>query len=217
MRTAEAFGDIARVRPDSFYRRSGKRILDFALVLATSPLWAALVCLTALIVKLDGGPAFYTQLRVGQGGRIFKMWKLRSMVVGAEESLAWHLAADPKAKAEWAENQKLSRDPRITAVGRLIRKTSLDELPQLWNVLTGDMSLVGPRPIMVEQTPLYRGNAYYSMRPGVTGVWQVQARSKSTFADRVRYDEAYYQNQTLSGDLALICRTVVVVLAARGT
>ena len=142
---------------DGLYRRTFKRWLDTALILLSAPFVLPVILLLALLVRRDGGPAFYVQDRVGLDGRTFRLWKLRSMVVDADQRLAEHLAADPALRAEWDKAQKLKRDPRITAVGRLLRKTSLDELPQLWNVLKGDMSLVGPRPMMPEQRALYPG------------------------------------------------------------
>lgn len=201
---------------ESFYRTFGKRALDIALVFLAAPVWVPLVALLALMVKLDGAPAFYAQTRVGKAGRQFRMWKLRSMVNGADGLLEDYLARCPAIRDEWNEKQKLIRDPRITRLGRFLRKTSLDELPQLWNVLNGDMSLVGPRPMMIDQKHLYQGRAYYALRPGVTGTWQVYARNKSSFADRVSYDEDYYAEVTLLHDLRLLARTAPVVLAARG-
>ena len=126
------------------------------------------------------------------------------MVIDADQRLAAHLAADPALRAEWDETQKLKNDPRITAVGRLLRKTSLDELPQLWNVLKGDMSLVGPRPMMPEQRALYPGRAYYSMRPGLTGPWQVSDRNETSFAGRAEFDAAYARRMSLRTDLVIL-------------
>lgn len=200
----------------TFYRRRGKRFFDAALVLFCAPIWVPLVLILALIVALDGGNPFYSQARVGKGGRIFKMWKLRSMVTGADAMLDSYLASNAAARAEWAVKQKLAKDPRITRFGHFIRKTSLDELPQLWNVLKGDMSLVGPRPMMPEQRSLYAGNAYFALLPGITGPWQTSARSASNFRDRIQYDDAYDQNCSFGLDIKLIWITVLVVLRARG-
>jgi lipopolysaccharide/colanic/teichoic acid biosynthesis glycosyltransferase len=202
--------------PDGLYRRSLKRLLDCLLVLLAAPIVVPTVLLLAALVRLDGGPAFYSQQRIGQGGRIFRIWKLRSMRVGADALLEAHLAADPKARAEWAATQKLKDDPRITAVGRPMRKVSLDELPQLWNVLKGDMSLVGPRPMLPEQTPLYPGVAYYSLRPGLTGFWQIRDRNRTTFAGRAAYDTRYAQRVSLATDLRVLLATVLVVLRGTG-
>lgn len=199
-----------------FYRSFVKRPLDIALVLIALPVVLPLILMLALIVRLDGSSAFYSQERVGRGGRIFRMWKLRSMVKDADGKLAAHLAADPLARAEWDKTQKLKADPRITPVGHLLRKCSIDELPQLWNVLTGDMSLVGPRPMMPEQQSIYPGQAYYTLRPGITGPWQVSKRNESSFADRAIYDARYQHDLSFGTDLRLLLSTVRVVLRATG-
>lgn len=202
--------------PATLYRRNLKRAFDILVVVLAAPVWVPLVLVLGLLVMLDGGTPFYSQLRVGRGGRSFRMWKLRSMVPGADGLLEHYLSSDPAIRAEWDLRQKLDHDPRITRIGRLIRKTSLDELPQFWNILTGDMSLVGPRPMMLEQRALYSGRAYYALRPGVTGPWQVSTRNEASFADRARYDEQYLHDCSLTVDLALVLRTVLVVLTARG-
>lgn len=202
--------------PDGLYRRSLKRVLDCTLVLVAAPFVAPLILIIALVVRLDGGPAFYSQERIGRNGRIFRIWKLRSMKVGADALLEAHLAADPAARAEWTSTQKLKDDPRITPVGRPIRKVSLDELPQVWNVLRGDMSLVGPRPMMPEQAPLYPGVAYYRLRPGLTGFWQIRDRNRTTFAGRAAYDTRYAERLSLLTDLRVLAATVRVVLRGTG-
>ena len=170
-------------------------------------------CRVLLILGAGDAPTaagrFYRQARVGRGGRIYRIWKLRSMVMNADQKLEAHLAADPAARAEWDETQKLKRDPRITRFGRLIRKSSLDELPQLWNVLIGDMSLVGPRPMMPDQRALYPGRAYYALRPGITGPWQVSERNATSFADRARFDDKYHDRDlSLATDVRLLRPTV---------
>lgn len=143
------------------------------------------------------------------------MWKLRSIVPNAEAQLQSYLDKNPEARAEWDRTQKLRFDPRITPIGRIIRKTSLDELPQLWNVLRGDMSLVGPRPMMVCQKPLYYVSAYYALRPGITGFWQTSVRNESSFAERARFDADYLRHLSLGTDISVLFKTVKVVL--RGT
>lgn len=198
------------------YRAFGKRALDLALVILTLPVLVPLVGFLALMVALDGGRPFYAQDRIGQGGRLFRMWKLRSMVVDADSRLETYLAANPEARAEWDATQKLKSDPRITAAGRVLRKCSLDELPQLFNVLKGDMSLVGPRPMMVCQRPLYPGKSYFNLRPGVTGLWQISERNAVRFEDRVRFDDVYDDEVSLATDLAVLWRTVAVVLRGTG-
>jgi lipopolysaccharide/colanic/teichoic acid biosynthesis glycosyltransferase len=198
------------------YRSGVKRALDLALVIIAAPFALALVLSLALLVALDGGNPFYTQLRVGRGGRCFRLLKLRTMVEDADEALAAHLAEHADARAEWDAFQKLRHDPRITRLGRILRATSLDELPQLWNVLLGDMSLVGPRPMLPSQRVEYEGKAYYHLRPGLTGAWQISARNNSTFAERAEYDHEYDQRLSLWNDLLILAATPAVVLRATG-
>jgi exopolysaccharide production protein ExoY len=198
------------------YRRGLKRVFDLCAVLAAAPVVVPLIGCMALAVALDGGRPFYTQARVGMGGRSFRMWKLRSMVRNADTLMEAHLAANPAARAEWDATQKLKDDPRITRLGRFLRRSSLDELPQLWNVATGDMSLVGPRPMMLCQREIYPGTAYYALRPGITGLWQTAGRNRTTFAARAEYDAEYESNVTLRNDLTILTRTVSVVLKATG-
>lgn len=203
-------------RSRGVYRLGGKRILDVLLVLLSAPFVLPIVLLLAIFVSRDGGSAFYSQQRVGRGGRIYKMWKLRSMVVDADARMKELLASDPEARREWDQDQKLKNDPRITKFGQILRKSSMDELPQLWNVLIGDMSLVGPRPMMVEQRALYPSTAYYELRPGITGAWQTSGRNKTTFAARAEYDTDYERNLSLSTDVTLLFKTVGVVVKATG-
>ena len=138
------------------------------------------------------------------------------MVVDADQKLEAYLASNPEANAEWRLNQKLKNDPRITKIGRLIRKTSLDELPQLWNVLIGNMSLVGPRPMMVCQKDLYPSQDYFEMSPGITGAWQVSARNESTFEERAIYDRKYLKDLSAKTDAKILVKTVGVVFKATG-
>jgi len=193
-----------------------KRLLDLALVLVTLPLWLPVILVTAALVARDGHNPFYMQDRIGRNGRVFRMFKLRSMVHDADAVFEAYLTAHPEARAEWDATQKLKHDPRITRVGRFIRKTSIDELPQLFNVLLGDMSLVGPRPMMVCQKPLYPGQRYYDLRPGLTGFWQISNRNHCRFVDRARYDNAYGASMSLGTDAAVIWRTLGVVLRGTG-
>lgn len=213
-------GGVAQSDPGrtlrSLYRHAVKRVLDLAVIVAAAPVVVPLVAVLALLVRRDGGPAFYVQERVGLDGRVFRMWKLRSMVVDAEARLAAHLEADAEARAEWDETQKLRCDPRITRVGRILRKASLDELPQLWNVVRGDMSLVGPRPMMTCQRALYPGTAYYALRPGITGYWQTAGRNRTSFEARADFDAAYLSDLSLVTDLRVLARTVSVVLRGTG-
>jgi lipopolysaccharide/colanic/teichoic acid biosynthesis glycosyltransferase len=202
--------------PRSLYRRYGKRLFDIMAVLFAVPIWVPVIVLLAAIVRIGGRHPFYSQPRIGKDGVVFRMWKLRSMVNGADALLAQYLAANPAARVEWDEKQKLSNDPRITRFGRFIRKTSLDELPQLWNVLKGEMSLVGPRPMMVDQQALYPGVAYFSMRPGLTGPWQVRARNDTSFASRATFDDGYCAEMGLRTDLWLLLLTTKVVAQGKG-
>ncbi|MEF9604454.1 sugar transferase, partial [Paracoccus sp. PXZ] len=189
---------------------------DVMAVLLVAPIALSLVLILALVIYWHGEKPFYTQMRVGRSGRGFRLWKLRTMVENADKRLAEYLAANPEAKAEWDLTQKLKNDPRITSTGHFLRKTSLDELPQLWNVLRGDMSLVGPRPMMIEQAPLYPGADYYHLRPGVTGPWQISDRNDSTFAARATFDAHYAAGLSLKGDIAILAKTVGVVLRCTG-
>ena len=203
-------------RPQGLYRSGIKRMIDIIVVAATAVITAPLIILIALFVSLDGHSPFYSQRRLGMGGRSFTLWKLRSMVPDADTRLREHLSADPAARAEWDRTQKLMNDPRITRMGRFIRKCSIDELPQLWNVLRGDMSLVGPRPMMPEQASLYPGISYFALRPGITGTWQVSARNESSFAERARFDSDYYRSVSLGTDLGILLATVRVVVRGTG-
>ena len=198
------------------YRRHFKRGFDILAVLASLPIVLPVIAALALVVKRDGGPAFYSHDRVGRNGETFRFWKLRSMVIDADHRLAEHLRDHPEARAEWEASQKLRNDPRITRIGRFIRKSSLDELPQLWNILRGDMSLVGPRPIMPAQQALYPGRAYYQLRPGLTGFWQIGDRNDTTFAARAIYDTHYARSLSFPTDMAVLLLTVRAVLRGTG-
>jgi exopolysaccharide production protein ExoY len=184
------------------YKTHYKRVFDVVFVLLAAPVAVPVIALMALLVALDGATPFYRQRRVGKNGHIFGMLKMRTMVPNAHDRLESHLAKDPRARQEWDSTQKLKNDPRITTVGKVLRKSSLDELPQLWNVLRGDMSIVGPRPMMEDQVDLYPGSEYYALLPGITGPWQVSDRNKTTFAQRARYDTEYHNTLSLKTDLS---------------
>jgi len=203
-------------RPFRPYRVVLKRVLDVFIVVSAAIFVLPTVVFLACLIRLNGGRAFYSQQRVGQSGRIYTMWKLRSMTQNADADLEAHLEINPEARAEWDSTQKLKNDPRITPLGRILRKSSLDELPQLWNVLKGDMSLVGPRPMLPEQQVMYPGTAYYKLRPGITGMWQVSKRNESTFADRARFDAQYDRRLSFITDIKLLLATVRVVLRGTG-
>lgn len=191
-------------------------MFDLVLVVLSSVFVVPLVLILALCVALDGHNPFYWQYRVGRNGRTFRLWKLRTMVPNADEKLEAYLEADPEARHEWDTRRKLKRDPRITRVGRLLRKSSADELPQLLNVLKGEMSLVGPRPMMEAQREMYPGKAYYRLRPGITGTWQISDRNDCSFRCRAQYDDLYEGNMSLRGDIRILRGTVTVVLRCTG-
>lgn len=203
-------------RRRGLYRNGAKRFLDLLLIVLALPMVLPLVLALAIMVASDGGRPFYTQLRVGRGGRPYRMWKLRSMVKDADAQMADYLASNPLAREEWEQTQKLQNDPRITPIGQFLRKSSLDELPQLWNVLIGDMSLVGPRPMMLNQQSLYPGMAYYALRPGITGFWQTAGRNRTSFVARAGYDADYEEALSFRTDAEVLLRTVNVVLSANG-
>lgn len=196
----------------------GKRGFDlvasaFAIVVL-SPLFLVL----AILIKRDGGPVFHADTRVGIDGKLIKCLKFRSMVLNADRELVRYLRTSPAAAAEWAQYQKLRQDPRITAVGSFIRKTSLDELPQLINVFWGEMTLVGPRPIIPNQKQAYGPNItyYHTVRPGITGLWQVSGRNRLTFRQRAKLDKWYVRNWSLWLDIVILLRTFPVLLLRKG-
>jgi lipopolysaccharide/colanic/teichoic acid biosynthesis glycosyltransferase len=199
-----------------FYRDFGKRLFDVILTVMALPFILPIVAILAFIIALDGGKPFYFQTRIGKGGRHYRMWKLRTMVRDADACLEHHLRDNPDLRREWDSNQKLLNDPRITSIGHFLRASSIDELPQFFNVLMGDMSIVGPRPMMVSQKSMYSGKAYYDLLPGITGPWQVSARHLSTFVGRVNYDTRYKQSLSFTADLAILVATVKVVLSRSG-
>jgi undecaprenyl-phosphate galactose phosphotransferase len=198
--------------------RATKILFDLAAAGAALVILAPVMLIIAVLVKLDGGPVFFAHTRLGAGGRSFRCLKFRSMVTDSEAALNDLFKRDPAAREEWLRTHKLRRDPRVTAIGHVLRMTSLDELPQLLNVLRLEMSLVGPRPIVSQEVPRYGDNIayYYETRPGVTGLWQVSGRSDTTYAQRVHLDSWYVKNWTLAGDLSILARTIPAVLSGRG-
>ncbi len=205
--------------PRSAGAAAAKRALDVAGAAALLVALAPVFLLIALLVRRDGGPVFFAHTRVGRGGALFGCLKFRSMVTDSQERLRAHLAADPVARAEWDATRKLKNDPRVTRVGRFLRATSLDELPQLFNVLRGEMSLVGPRPVQqAELEGLYGAAAAYYMavRPGITGLWQVSGRSETSYAQRVALDVAYVAAGSFWQDVRILLRTPVAVLSRKG-
>lgn len=198
------------------YRDRFKRLFDIAFVIAALPIAIPMIGFMLLLVALDGAKPFYRQRRIGKDGRVYRMVKIRTMVPNADQKLEAYLDTNPDAREEWDSTQKLKHDPRITKIGKFLRKSSMDELPQLWNVLIGDMSIVGPRPMMEDQKSLYPGAAYYAMRPGITGPWQVSDRNETTFAQRATFDTKYYYELSLKNDLDILTKTVSVVLRCTG-
>ena len=196
-----------------------KRGSDLMLSAAISLLLLPLLLLLYLTVRLSSaGPAFYGQRRIGLDCQPFTTWKFRSMVVNADEALEKHLMAHPALQEEWKRDQKLKNDPRVTWIGRILRKTSLDELPQIWNILCGEMSLVGPRPIVSAEILKYGEcfELYKQVRPGLTGLWQVSGRNNTSYLERVRLDEYYVRNWSILLDLYILGRTVKTVLFTEG-
>lgn len=203
----------------SVYEAFGKRLFDLLFFFLVAPIVVPVILILAILVKMDGGPAFYAQRRIGKDGRTFQFYKLRSMRVNADQLLVKLCKENPEIAEEWNTYQKLRHDPRITRIGNFIRKTSLDELPQVLNVLKGDMSFVGPRPFMPSQQMLYenaKGQAYFDMRPGITGMWQVSGRGETSFVARVKFDNLYHRKQSFRTDISLILRTVMVVFKSTG-
>ena len=198
--------------------QAAKRIFDLAAASTLLLLSIPLLIAVATLVAIDGGPIFFRHRRVGRNGETFSCLKFRTMIIGAEECLDEYLSYHPDAQLEWAKEQKLSFDPRVTSVGRFLRSSSIDELPQLINVIMGDMSLVGPRPVTKAElvhygfaTPLYK-----SVRPGITGLWQVSGRNDVGYDVRVRLDEQYVKHWSLVADLLILLRTPGVVISRRG-
>jgi lipopolysaccharide/colanic/teichoic acid biosynthesis glycosyltransferase len=197
--------------PASLFRyRAVKRILDVALVLLSTPFLLLLVLVIAAAIRIDSpGPIFFSHRRIRGHGAFFTMWKFRTMRVDSADLIGEYLRADPEARIEWNKFHKLRNDPRVTPLGRFLRRTSLDELPQLWNVLTGAMSLVGPRPIVAAEVEKYGDYfAYYcTVKPGITGLWQVSGRSGTGYLQRVQLDRKYVSEWSLRGDLMILART----------
>lgn len=207
-----------RRRPKA-YERAGKRAFDLILVLLMLPLALPVMGLIALLIAASGQMPFYRHRRVGQNGAPFDCLKFQTMVGDAEARLQTLLAADAEAAQQWDRNQKLTDDPRITRLGRLLRISSLDELPQLFNVLRGEMSLVGPRPVTSDELARYNAAAdvILRLRPGITGIWQVECRGRTSgYEDRVLFDLVYYDGVSLATDLRLLWRTVGAVLGRTG-
>ena len=196
-----------------------KRIFDIIATVIGGILILPVIAIVAILIYLDSpGPIVFGHKRVGQGGKEFPCYKFRSMVPNAQEALEIYLKENPEAREEWERDFKLKDDPRVTKIGKFLRKTSLDELPQLWNVLIGDMSLVGPRPIVRAEVEKYGEyiNDFYLVPPGITGVWQVSGRSDTTYEERVLMDSWYVHNWSVWIDIVYLVKTVLAVLKAKG-
>lgn len=194
----------------------------FDVIVASAMLFFALPAIffiAVIMYSTDRGPILFGHERIGHNGKRFRCLKFRSMVTDSQQALARHLEMFPQARAEWEATQKLRDDPRITPIGRFLRVTSLDELPQLLNVIRGDMSLVGPRPIVQDEVARYAAEieAYAATRPGITGLWQVSGRSDVDYDQRVRLDSQYVRDWTFAGDLLILVKTVKVVVLRTGS
>jgi len=204
--------------PTTFYRTYGKRIFDITLALCLLPLVAGIIAGAWLIVRRDGGAGFFGHTRIGRYRKPFKCWKIRTMSMNSEQRLREYLAENEQAAVEWERDFKLTKDPRITSIGYFLRKTSLDELPQIWNVLRGEMSFVGPRPITRVELGRYGDDVghYHTTLPGITGLWQVSGRNDVSYERRVALDVQYAQEMSLTGDLKIILLTVTTVVGMTG-
>ena len=197
----------------------GKRVFDLALAALLLPFAGMLISLIAVAIAVScGGPVLFRQQRIGRHGRPFTIWKFRTMRADADRILREHLKRSVEARTEWHERHKLSRDPRITPLGRLLRETSLDEIPQILNIFAGDMSFVGPRPIVAKETVKYaeRPPYYLAARPGVTGLWQISGRCNISYEGRVILDETYVKHWTIGGDIWILLHTPRAVFRKDG-
>lgn len=216
--TARGPAQIAEIAQGGLYARYAKRGLDITGAVLLGLVFAPLILVLLLVVTRDGGPAIFGHRRVGRDGQMFRCLKFRTMVTDAEERLNRLLVSDRRAAEQWAADRKLDPDPRITPIGRFLRASSLDELPQLWNVLRGEMSLVGPRPVTLDELARY-GEAravYLALRPGLTGKWQVSGRNDVSYDSRIALDVEYASRISLTEDLSILMKTVGVVLAKTG-
>ncbi len=200
--------------------RAIKRIFDMSFSLAILTLLSPVFLLIALAIKLSSkGPIVYGHKRIGRGGKIFNCYKFRTMYPDADVRLKEILKTSPELQAEWERSYKLKNDPRVTPIGSFLRKTSLDEFPQFWNVLKGDLSVVGPRPVIKDEIVKYYGvkaGKVLSIRPGLTGLWQVSGRSDTSYARRILLDEEYINNQSLALDIKLVLKTIPAMLSSKG-
>ncbi len=207
-----------RIVTGGLYQAGGKRMLDLAICCALLPLVVPVIFALWCGAVIMGRSGFFGHVRVGRNGKAFRCWKIRTMVADADSALATVLQARPDKALEWSRSRKLENDPRIFPFGRFLRWTSLDELPQIWNVITGDMSLVGPRPVTRVELRYY-GDAlqdYYRVRPGITGLWQVKARQNACYVQRVALDRRYSNTVSLGRDLGILAQTVPLLFRPTG-
>ncbi len=204
------------LRPYTILKRSFDLIFSIGCLVAFSPLF---LCIALLIKLSSKGPVFYTSSRIGLSHKPISCLKFRTMYMDAEARLSLLLHQNPHLKKEWMQYQKLKNDPRILPIGKFLRKTSLDELPQFFNVLLGDLSIVGPRPFYEHQVKEYLGNKaekFLSVKPGITGLWQVSGRNLLTFTERLILEESYIDNASLLKDLKIILKTLPAILSSKG-
>ena len=206
--------------PQFSYRIHGKRVFDILIVFVSAPIVIPIIFLGWSVMFLSGGSGFFRQVRVGLDGKNFECWKIRTMSHHAEIELLDRMQKDPVLATKWQHTQKLDDDPRVTLFGNILRKTSIDELPQFWSVLRGDMSLIGPRPFTVDQKDIYDADessqAYYRLRPGISGLWQVRSRNRGCFKDRIVFDAEYESRVSLGQDLRIALMTIRELLRASG-
>jgi lipopolysaccharide/colanic/teichoic acid biosynthesis glycosyltransferase len=208
-----------RVPSQLFRYRVVKRGLDILAVVAAVPVLVPIFLMLGFLVVLSSpGPVFYAHRRIRHNGAFFSMWKFRTMCVNSAEVLEDYLSMHPDARVEWNTTHKLRHDPRVTPVGLILRRYSMDELPQVWNVLTGKMSLVGPRPIVAAEVEKYKDSFsfYCRVKPGLTGLWQVSGRSKLTYDERVALDRDYVEHWSLRRDLMILAKTIPSVVNQDG-
>jgi len=223
MKYAARLADLSRLRSASDEPPIGgirKRGFDIAGAIAAILLLSPLLVMLAALVKLsDGGRVFYGHRRVGRNGNVFFCLKFRTMVENGDEVLAAHFAKNPRSREEWLATRKLQNDPRVTRVGLVLRKLSLDELPQIFNILLGNMSFVGPRPVVKDELELYgpAADCYLRSRPGLTGLWQVSGRNDVSYGRRIAFDQHYVENWSFIADLKIIAMTIPAVFSSRGS
>jgi exopolysaccharide production protein ExoY len=213
-------GEMPKVQRTTPLGGGAKRAFDVLVALVALCIAAPVMIITSIAIKmLDGGPVFFVQRRIGFAGRSFPCLKFRTMEMGAEEKLRQYLLAHDWAAAEWHSSRKLKQDPRVTLIGGALRRTSIDELPQLFNVLIGHMSMVGPRPVVADEIQYYGGDAqaYFSTRPGLTGAWQISGRSDISYPERVQLDCRYCNHWSFWRDVIIMLKTLPILLMRRGS